>query len=139
MSELPELQQDAITTVREFFAALEMMITDEALELADPGLVWKNTTLPDVRGRKNVRKVLKMFERPAFGFRADLHHIAADGDTVLTDRTDYLRWGPVEIPFWVCGTFVLRDGKIVLWHDHFSWEDFLRGTALGIFRALTRR
>ncbi|MFC9996636.1 limonene-1,2-epoxide hydrolase family protein [Nocardia sp. NPDC127526] len=137
MSDLPELQQDAITTVREFFAALEMKIIDEALELADPSIVWKNTSLPDVRGLDRVRWVLKQFNNPRFGFRADMHHIAATADnTVLTERTDYLRVGPIEIAFWVCGTFELRGGRIVLWHDHFSWENFLRGTAVGVFRAL---
>ncbi|WP_405485680.1 limonene-1,2-epoxide hydrolase family protein [Nocardia sp. NBC_00511] len=137
MSELPELKQDPVTTVREFFAALEMNIVNEALDLADPNIVWKNTSLPDIRGLDRVRWVLNGLSNPRFGFRADMHHIAATEDgTVLTERTDYLRAGPVEISFWVCGTFELRDGRITLWHDHFSWENFLRGTAVGIFRAL---
>ncbi|MBL1076026.1 nuclear transport factor 2 family protein [Nocardia sp. 2] len=137
MSELPELQQDAITTVREFFAALEMNAIDEALDLADPGIVWKNTSLPDIRGLDRVRWVFNGLRGDAFGFRIDMHHIAADGkDVVLTERTDYLRIGPVEIGFWVCGTFELRDGRITVWHDHFSWENFLRGTVLGLVRAV---
>lgn len=140
MSDIPELQQDAVTTVREFFAALEMKIIDEALDLADPGLVWKNTSLPDVRGLDRVRWVLKQLQNPRFGFRVDIHHIAADGENVvLTERTDYLRFGPVEIAFWVCGTFELKDGRIVLWHDHFSWENFLRGSIAGIVRAVLPR
>lgn len=140
MSDLPELQQNPVTTVREFFAALEMNIIDEALELADPAMVWRNTSMPDVRGYKRVRQVLKLFENPRFGFRADLHHIAeTDDGVVLTERTDYLRCGPVEIAFWVCGTFELRDGRITLWHDHFSWENFLRGTVVGVVRALLQR
>ncbi|WP_067816956.1 limonene-1,2-epoxide hydrolase family protein [Nocardia inohanensis] len=140
MSDLPELQQDAITTVREFFAALEMNIIDEALDLADPGIVWKNTSLPDVRGLDRVGWVLKQLQSPRFGFRADIHHIAADGDNVvLTERTDYLRFGPVEIAFWVCGTFELKDGRIILWHDHFSWENFLRGSIMGVVRAILPR
>ncbi|WP_067703327.1 limonene-1,2-epoxide hydrolase family protein [Nocardia jejuensis] len=140
MAELPELQQDAVSTVREFFAALEMNIVNEALELADPGIVWKNTSLPDVRGLDRVRWVLAGLNKPQFGFRVDMHHIAAtDENVVLTERTDYLRFGPVEIAFWVCGTFELRDGRITLWHDHFSWENFLRGTATGLFRAVFSR
>ncbi|QLY32721.1 limonene-1,2-epoxide hydrolase family protein [Nocardia huaxiensis] len=136
MPELPELQQDAITTVREFFAALEMNAVDEALDLADPSIVWKNTSLPDIRGLDRVRWVLNFLSADRFGFRADMHNIAADGDSVvLTERTDHLRMGPVEISFWVCGTFELRDGRITLWHDHFSWENFLRGTVMGLIRA----
>jgi limonene-1,2-epoxide hydrolase len=146
MSELPELQQDAITTVREFFAALEMGAVDEALDLLDPDIVWKNTSLPDVRGSRQVGSLLRGLNRKAVGFSADMHHIAAEaigspaeGSTVLTERTDYLRFGPLEIAFWVCGTFDLVDGRITLWHDHFSWENFLRGTVVGAWKAIARR
>ncbi|GAB2643387.1 limonene-1,2-epoxide hydrolase family protein [Nocardia goodfellowii] len=134
MSDELELMQDAITTVREFFAALELSAVDEALELLHPDIVWKNTSLPDVRGIRRVGGVLRGLDREAFGFAADMHHIAANGDVVLTDRTDYLRAGPLTIGFWVTGTFELREGRIVLWHDHFSFENFLRGAAVGIGR-----
>ncbi len=144
MSDKPELRQDAITTVREFFAALEMSAVDEALELLDPDIVWKNTSLPDVRGISRVGGLLRGLSRDSFGFRVDMNHIAmeadgrpvSEGDTVLTERTDYLRAGRVEIGFWVCGTFELVDGRITLWHDHFSWEDFLRGTVSGLWKAV---
>ncbi|MEV0299278.1 limonene-1,2-epoxide hydrolase family protein [Nocardia sp. NPDC050710] len=139
MSDEPELKQEPITTVREFFSALELGAVDEALELLDPDIVWKNTSLPDVRGIRRVGGMLRGLNRDQFGFGLDMHHIAADGDIVLTDRTDYLRVGPVRIGFWVTGTFELRDGRIVLWHDHFSWENFLRGVAVGLWRAVFSR
>lgn len=134
-----ELTQDAITTVREFFTAMEMGAIGEALELVHPDIVWKNTTLPDVRGAHRVGSLLRGLSRDRFGFSAEIHHIAADGDIVLTDRTDILRFGPVSIEFWVAGTFELHGGRIILWHDHFSWENFLRGTAKGLVRAVFRR
>lgn len=147
MAELPELQQNAVTTVREFFAAMELGAVKEALDLLDPDIVWKNTSLPDIRGIHRVGSVLRGLNRDAFGFRADIHHIAAEtdgapaveGETVLTERTDYLSMGPLEIGFWVCGTFELVDGRITLWHDHFSWENFLRGTAAGVWNMVRRR
>ncbi|MBF6436846.1 limonene-1,2-epoxide hydrolase family protein [Nocardia cyriacigeorgica] len=138
MSEI-ELEQDSITTVREFFAALEIGAVSEALELLHPDIVWKNTSLPDVRGERRVAQVLRGLSRDQFGFAAIMHHIAADGPIVLTDRTDILRFGPVRISFWVAGTFELRDGRIILWHDHFSWENFLRGVVAGVFKAVFSR
>ncbi|MGW1743813.1 limonene-1,2-epoxide hydrolase family protein [Nocardia sp. NPDC001965] len=134
-----DLNQDAVTTVREFFTAMEIGALDEALELVHPEIVWKNTSLPDVRGSRRVGKLLRGLDREQFGFSAEMHHIAAEGSVVLTDRTDVLRLGPVNISFWVMGTFELRDGRIVLWHDHFSWENFLRGTAVGVVKALFGR
>ncbi|WP_040792029.1 limonene-1,2-epoxide hydrolase family protein [Nocardia paucivorans] len=134
-----DVDQDAITTVREFFDALESGAVSEALELVHPDIVWKNTSLPDVRGCDRVAKLLRGLNRDQFGFAAEMHHIAARGDVVLTDRTDILRVGPVRISFWVAGTFELRDGRIILWHDHFSWENFLRGAVVGLARAALRR
>lgn len=134
MSDELELEQDAITTVREFFAALEIGAVQEALDLLHPDVVWKNTALPTVGGGLT-RKILRGLNRDTIGFAAEMHHIAAAGDFVLTDRTDILRVGPLRIAFWVCGTFELCDGRIILWHDHFSWENFLRGVAVGLVRA----
>ncbi|WP_433199644.1 limonene-1,2-epoxide hydrolase family protein [Nocardia sp. CA-107356] len=134
MTEEIELKQEAITTVREFFAALELGAVEEALDLLHPDVVWKNTSLPTVGGGLT-RKILRGMNKDTIGFAAEIHHIAADADIVLTDRTDILRVGPLRIAFWVCGTFELRDGRIILWHDHFSWENFLRGTVVGLFRA----
>jgi len=124
---------DPTTVVRAFFAALEDRAIKQALDLADDRIVWRNTSLPTVRG-KLVAWLLKGMDRDWMGFRADFHHIAASGDVVLTERTDYLRIGPLEVDFWVCGTFELKDGRIVLWHDHFSWGNVLGGTVRGLFR-----
>ena len=52
---------------------------------------------------------------------------------VLTDRTDVLRKGKWETSFWVRGTFEVRDGKITLWDDAFSWP-----TSPGSLIGLTR-
>lgn len=134
-----DVDQDAITTVREFFNAMELGAVSEALELVYPDIVWKNTSLPDVRGFDRVAELLRGLNRDQFGFAAEMHHIAAQGDIVLTDRTDILRFGPVRISFWVTGTFELREGRIILWHDHFSWENFLRGAVVGVVRAVLRR
>ncbi|MET8871005.1 limonene-1,2-epoxide hydrolase family protein [Nocardia sp. NPDC004278] len=134
MTEELELEQDAITTVREFFAALELGAVEEALDLLHPHVIWKNTSLPTVGGGLT-RRILRGLNRDTIGFAAEIHHIATDGDIVLTDRTDILRVGPLRIAFWVCGTFELHDGRILLWHDHFSWENFLRGTVVGLVRA----
>ena len=135
MTEELELKQEAITTVREFFVALELGAVEEAIDLLHPEVVWKNTSLPTVGGGLT-RKMLRGMNRDGIGFAAEMHHIAADGDIVLTDRTDILRVGPLRISFWVCGTFELRDGRIILWDDHFSWGNFLRGTVVGLVRAV---
>jgi limonene-1,2-epoxide hydrolase len=125
---------DPAATVQAFFAAMEDRALKQALALTDPKIVWRNSSLPTVRGRL-VGRLIKGLDRDWMGFRADFHHVAANGRTVLSERTDYLRIGPLEIDFWVCGTFELTpDGKIALWHDYFSWTNVLGGTFRGLFR-----
>ena len=49
------------------------------------------------------------------GFEVKIHRIAAEGATVLTERTDALIFGPLRLQFWVCGVFEVHDGRITLW------------------------
>jgi limonene-1,2-epoxide hydrolase len=70
------------------------------------------------------------------------HHVAADGDVVLTERTDELALGRFEQRFWVHGRFELRHGQITVWRDSFDWFDYslsaVRGLAGVVAPALNR-
>jgi limonene-1,2-epoxide hydrolase len=122
-------------TVRELFRLLATSETGQAVALLDDEVVWKNTGLPTVKGRR-VGGMLLDAEKRGLTVDITIHHAAAEGDVVLTDRTDVLRKGRWESSFWVRGTFVVRDGKIVLWDDAFSWLDFTRGALTGLTRLL---
>lgn len=124
---------DPATVVRAFFAAMEDGAFKQALALTDERFEWRNTSLPTVRGNA-ARWVLRGMDREGISFRADFHHVAAEGDVVLTERTDFLRVGPLVIDFWVCGTFRVENGRIVLWDDHFSWGNVLGGVVRGLWR-----
>jgi len=118
-------------TVREFFRLLALPDTKGAVALLDDEVVWRNTGLPTFTGRK-VGGMLLDAEKRGLTVDIKIHHAAANGDVVLTDRTDVLRKGKWETSFWVRGTFEVRDGKIALWDDAFSWVDFTRGSLLGL-------
>ena len=124
--------------VRDFLGLLGDGDADAAVALLDPEVAWRNTGLPTVRGRR-VAALLRDMERRRIGFEARMHHLACDGDVVLTDRTDVLRYGRFETEFWVCGTFDVRDGLIVLWDDHFSATNLLLASVRGAGRALLPR
>ena len=125
-----------IAVVQRFLDALRRLDTPGALALMADDVVYHNVSLPQARGKDAVTRQLGMFERYVAEFDVIVHHIAADGDVVLTERTDVLRVGPVRSEFWVCGTFEVRDGLIVLWRDYFDWANLLTGTAKGAGRAL---
>ena len=125
---------DQIAVVRRFFTLLEQNDAESAVALLSPDVVWRNTGLPTVRGRR-VGAMLRDMERRRIGFRVDLHHVAADGPVVLTERTDYLSYRRWETGFWVCGTFEVRDGLITLWDDHFSMGNLLLASIKGLVSA----
>ncbi len=122
-----------VAIVSDFLAAMAEGDGKRAAGLLDPAVEWRNTGLPTLRGRRAI-EIIRSMEDSRISFDVVVHAIAAEGDTVLTDRTDILGIGPVRTSFWVCGTFTLRDGLIVIWDDHFSLGNFLTGLVRGTLR-----
>lgn len=95
------------------------------------------------RGLDATKKQLRALARYSTGFCADIHHIAASGGVVLTERTDVLERGEWRMAFWVCGTFEVTGGRIVLWRDYFDGATVLavgfRATGGAVARKLLGR
>jgi limonene-1,2-epoxide hydrolase len=127
---------DPEAVVRRFFDLLNQKDAAAAAELLADDVEWRNTGMPTIRGARRVGGLLRSMEPRRVSFSADLHHVAATGPVVLTERTDFLGRGRFVSDFWVCGTFRVEDRRIVLWDDHFSWGSFLAGFARGGIRAL---
>jgi limonene-1,2-epoxide hydrolase len=140
MAESAEIQ-----VVRAFLGALEAQDLDAALELSDPGIVYQNVPLPPARGRDAFAKQMRAFVRYFSGFEARINAVAAadDGVTVLTERVDVLTRGRLRTEFWVCGTFEVRDGRVVLWRDYFDYVNvtaaLVRGTGRAVAGAIADR
>lgn len=126
---------DAGAVVRQFLHLLESGQSEAAVSLLDPRIAWRNTGLPTLRGDRVARTLLAL-ERRGVGFAVTTHHAAVDGEIVLTERTDVLRFGRWSTSFWVCGTFRVIDGRIVLWDDHYSPGAFLLGSLRGLAAAV---
>lgn len=132
-----------IEVVEAFLAALEEMDVEGALAWCADDVVYQNVPLPPARGRRAVEKQLRAMAKVGTGFEVEMRNIAANGPVVLTERVDVLRRGGFAMDFWVCGTFEVRDGRIVLWRDYFDWPTFLaagvRGAGKALAGAVTRR
>ena len=131
---------DQVSVVTTFLDALAAGDSRTAVDLLDPDVEWRNTGLPTLRGRRATGALLGM-EKRGVGFGYEMHAVAvsADGDSVLTDRTDWITLGRLRSEFWVRGTFTLRDGKILVWDDAFSMGGFAAGTVRGLLRAVLPR
>ena len=128
-----------VKVVRDFLAALEDLDVEAAGELLAPGVLYQNVPLPPARGKAATLRQLRLMARYGTGFEARVHEISADGDTVLTVRTDALERGRWRAEFWVCGTFRVRDGKIALWRDYFDWPTLVFASLRGLAGLLRPR
>jgi limonene-1,2-epoxide hydrolase len=122
--------------VRDFLDHLTRAEVEQALVLLDPGVEWRNTGMPTYRGDR-VHEMLRDMVRRGVTFEVEWHHIAADQNVVLTDRTDVLGYGSWRTSFRVRGTFEIRDDLIVLWDDSFSWLELLGSGMAGLGRMLS--
>ncbi|OBB60637.1 MULTISPECIES: limonene-1,2-epoxide hydrolase family protein [Mycobacteriaceae] len=111
---------------------------DEDFETTDSlmadHIAWHNVGFPIIRGRERITGLFRRGQGK-FAFEVKIHSIAADGTTVLTERTDALVFGPLRVQFWVCGVFEVHAGRITLWRDYFDTVDFLKGTVRGLLGA----
>ncbi|BBY96941.1 limonene-1,2-epoxide hydrolase family protein [Mycolicibacterium fallax] len=138
MTELHDLSTGAtnVAVVDRFLAALRDTDLDTAASLIDDHIVYENVGFSRLRGSRRVLQVFAAMRRPALGFDVRVHRSAQDGPTVLNERTDLLRVGPVQLTFWVCGVFEVHDGRITLWRDYFDVLDMTKALVRGLIGAV---
>lgn len=110
--------------VETFLYALQDQDFDTAESLMADTIEWQNVGFPTIRGRNRIMGIFRRGEGRG-GFEVKFHRVAAEGNAVLTERTDALVVGPLRLQFWVCGAFEVHGGKITLWRDYFDLFDFL--------------
>ncbi|MDT4921427.1 MAG: limonene,2-epoxide hydrolase [Pseudonocardiales bacterium] len=123
---------DPQAVVEAFLGALAAGDVDTANELLDEHVTYVNVGFPAVRGRRRTIGFIRPLARPGVSLEVYLHAIAANGSTVLTERTDVLSVGPCRLQFWVTGRFDVQDGRITLWRDSFDYLDMARALVRGL-------
>lgn len=128
-----------IRVVEAFLDAMKAFDIERARALMTDDIVYQNVPLPADRGREAVERTLQGFTRFVTHFDVVMHNIAEKDGVVLTERTDILRGPFVDMEFWVCGTFEVRDGKVAVWTDRFDLATVVGQMFLGPLRRLFRR
>lgn len=128
-----------LETVTAFLDALATMDPARVLAFAADDIVYENVSLPKAVGKRAFEKQMQGFAKLCDRFEVEMIHIAQTGDVVLTERIDGLGRGKFMAKFWVCGTFQVRDGKIVLWRDYFDWMNVIGGVMKGLPRVMFGR
>ena len=125
-----------IRTVERFFDALAQRDLDAAGTLLDDDVVYRNVGYSRLQGGARVMKLFAAVAHTRMGFEVTVHRAAADGATVLHERTDLMIIGPVHVRIWVYGVFEVIDGRITLWSDHFDAFDMAKAIVRGLVGAV---
>jgi limonene-1,2-epoxide hydrolase len=128
----PGVDSSPVRVVERFMEFLRRGDLDEAVRLLAVDVRYENVGLPTVHGRERVRRLFGRGYEGGAGFDVVIHTICADGASVLTERTDILKFRRLHVQLWVCGRFDVRDGQIVLWRDYFDFLDFSKGLLRGM-------
>lgn len=123
-AERPGADLTPTRVVERFMELLRRGELDEAVELLAVDVRYENVGLPTVHGRERVRRLFRGMSGGGGGFDVRIHTISANGPSVLTERTDVLRFRQLHVQLWVCGRFDVYDGQIVLWRDYFDYVNF---------------
>jgi limonene-1,2-epoxide hydrolase len=106
--------------VESAMAAWRTNDVERALGLLSDDIECQFVPMPVARGKAEVERMLRRFMRGVTEIDVIIHHIVEQDGVVLTERTDVLRGPWLDLEFWACGTFKVRDGKITFWRDHFD-------------------
>ena len=106
--------------VQEFCAALATKDVGTISKLLADDVVYHNVGMAPAVGKEASLAMIQGFLDMAEKMTFQIHRIAANGDSVLTERTDTFTINGAQAPIPVMGTFDLKDGVIVAWRDYFD-------------------
>lgn len=132
-SDVNNIEAQSEEIIERFLNALVEQDHVTISELLHPDILYTNVSLPTFKGGKRVAGLIKLALSSTRQLKIKNHQVVAKGNVVLTERTDILNIGPFHVGFWVCGTFEVENGKIILWRDYFDWLNVSRGLIRGFF------
>jgi limonene-1,2-epoxide hydrolase len=106
--------------VRDFCAAASTRDAEAMRPYFSEDVVYHNIPMDPAEGIEATMAVLNMFMGICDELEFEIHHLASDGSTVLTERTDRFAMNGKSAPLPVMGAFHVVDGKITAWRDYFD-------------------
>ena len=106
--------------VRDFCAAASTRDPEVIRAFFSDDIVYHNIPMAPAEGIEATMAVIDMFVGMCESMEFEVHHLASDGSTVLTERTDIFTINGKTAPLPVMGAFHVSDGKITAWRDYFD-------------------
>lgn len=120
-------------TVEAFIGHWNTSDINAMMALCAEGIVYHNIPMEQIQGTAAMRAMVEGFLADIDACDWQIHAIAANGDTVLTERTDGFTFKDGRrAAIRVMGTFeISADGLITAWRDYFDMLEFQREFAGG--------
>ena len=106
--------------VRDFCAAASTRDPEVLRAFFSDDVVYHNIPMEPAEGIEATMSVIDMFLGMCEALEFEVHHLASDGATVLTERTDKFTMRGKTAPLPVMGAFHVVEGKITAWRDYFD-------------------
>lgn len=106
--------------VRDFCVAASSRDPEVLRPFFSDDIVYHNIPMEPAEGIEATMAVINMFMGMCDALEFEVHHLATDGSTVLTERTDTFTMKGKTAPLAVMGAFNVVDGKISAWRDYFD-------------------
>jgi limonene-1,2-epoxide hydrolase len=106
--------------VRDFCAVVSTRDPEAIRPFFSEDVVYHNIPMEPAEGIDATMAVINMFVDIGEALDFEVHHLASDGSTVLTERTDSFTINGKKSPLPVMGAFHVVDGKITAWRDYFD-------------------
>ena len=119
------MSTEPIDVVTRFCAAWEDVDYDKILAFFTDDAVYHNIPVAPVTGKDAIRATIESFAGGIDKMEFEILAIAANGNTVLTERVDRFIGPDKTISLPVMGTFEIVDGKIAAWRDYFDLNQFM--------------
>lgn len=115
-------------TVEAFIAYWNACDIDAMLALCAEGIVYHNIPMEPIHGTAAMRAMVEGFLANIGACDWHTHAIAANGNTVLTERTDGFTFKDGRrAAIRVMGAFEIdAQGRIIAWRDYFDMLEFQR-------------
>jgi limonene-1,2-epoxide hydrolase len=115
-------------TVEAFISHWNSGDIDAMMALCAEGIVYHNIPMEPIHGTTAMRSMVEGFMADIAKCDWETHAIAANGNVVLTERTDGFTFKDGRhAAIRVMGTFELDEsGLIIAWRDYFDMAEFAR-------------
>ena len=114
-----------IELVRSFCDAWSGGDLDAIVAYFTDDATYHNIPVDPVTGKDAIKTTIAGFTVGVDKIEFRVHNIVADGNVVLTERTDVFVAGDKTIELPVMGAFEVANGKIAAWRDYFDLNQFM--------------